>query len=155
MNLPIEAEHFIIEQPAAPVLCHPTDPCRHGITGPCSRCQTAAPTPVREYTWDGYALPMMPAAPGPNADTPSEGNSDLSAALARVEFEAERAESAESQLAAALKRESEARDIIDRVMSQECEEDNCGGMLDLAEELDGVLWARDTPAPSPGDGGTT
>lgn len=22
-----------------PVLCHPTDPCAHGITGPCSRCQ--------------------------------------------------------------------------------------------------------------------
>lgn len=26
---------------AEPVLCHPTDPCVHGITGPCSRCQPA------------------------------------------------------------------------------------------------------------------
>ncbi len=25
---------------AEPVLCHPTDPCAHGITGPCSRCQS-------------------------------------------------------------------------------------------------------------------
>lgn len=27
-----------------PVLCHPTDPCVHGITGPCSKCQ---PTPLQ------------------------------------------------------------------------------------------------------------
>lgn len=25
--------------PSSPVLCHPTDPCVHGITGPCSKCQ--------------------------------------------------------------------------------------------------------------------
>ncbi len=31
--------------PAASVLCHPTDPCAHGITGPCSRCQ---PSPAAE-----------------------------------------------------------------------------------------------------------
>lgn len=40
------------EEPA-PVLCHPTDPCAHGITGPCSKCQQPPlrPRTEDESTW--------------------------------------------------------------------------------------------------------
>lgn len=62
------------------------DACNHdgiGLPG-CSLCdprvqsrapaQPAAPTPEREYTWDGYALPMMPSAPEPSGQAALEGH---------------------------------------------------------------------------------